>query len=635
MLENGSTLSPEELFQKGLKEKSIDSIKQAIYLGVDARAVILAIKANHSDSIQLFHRAGYDLNALIMTDSPMTTMSPMQWATMLGKEEIVQTLLNLGILVDKPLNSRGQTALHIACLYGQLPVVKTLVKAKANMRVADKEGVTPIFCAVYAEQIELFDYLLSLGISPDENLGALYGYMNLVDAAPVGRFQEHVKTKVGLNNEDLGKFSLALESLIGEALQQAKKENKNLLIALGEKHNNFKILQIEEVVFNIGRKLGINQVLFELPPGAEGVIKQGEMVKKLGMKAIGIDSPKDRNPGAIISSVWKRNQYMANQINLQNQNLISILGAAHLEGVLTDPQRKIDPDKFFIVPIHLGSLIAMDDISMFGAKYDKYLTRKLPYIGLSGFQKKSQNVIQVTQPCAISEVSSVLRKWNSNDFAPIVEEETKENEELISSEEMEEFKKDPEDVLLTGLVTEQIGLIRVAQSLGVSLVQALKSAIIRNNMSHHVRLLCQAGAHQLPCSGVSPLDVAVCTGNINAVRILLDTGVHVNSVIDEYGETALHIAARTNQLDIVKILIEEYYADQNIKANFDFTPLELAEQKGNASVVEYLQSASREILHSFKKQKLNPAIEISEKDLNTAGNAKIKTDDKQKPGQFI
>jgi hypothetical protein len=81
---------------------------------------------------------------------------------------------------------------------------------------------------------------------------------------------------------------------------------------------------------------------------------------------------------------------------------------------------------------------------------------------------------------------------------------------------------------------------------------------------------------------------AVRAGDVVKVRTILNAdGINVNSK-DNYGQTALHIAASRGLAEIVKLLITKG-ADPDIKDRAGKTPLILAEGKGHKEVAELLQ----------------------------------------------
>lgn len=87
-------------------------------------------------------------------------------------------------------------------------------------------------------------------------------------------------------------------------------------------------------------------------------------------------------------------------------------------------------------------------------------------------------------------------------------------------------------------------------------------------------------------------EIDMCTaaskGDVQTLRALASAADDVN-LGDYDSRTALHLAASTGQLDIVKILIEEFQADPSPKDRWGGTPLDDAMRQGRGYVVEYLK----------------------------------------------
>jgi len=74
-----------------------------------------------------------------------------------------------------------------------------------------------------------------------------------------------------------------------------------------------------------------------------------------------------------------------------------------------------------------------------------------------------------------------------------------------------------------------------------------------------------------------------------AVKLLLEAGADVNAA-GEYGETPLHCAASTGDLEMVKLLLEGGAKPEALDSEGK-TPADLAAARGNLEVLNYIRSA--------------------------------------------
>ena len=79
--------------------------------------------------------------------------------------------------------------------------------------------------------------------------------------------------------------------------------------------------------------------------------------------------------------------------------------------------------------------------------------------------------------------------------------------------------------------------------------------------------------------------------NIDVVKFLMSKGADVNAKSDEgWGWTPLHLAAAYNKnVEVAKFLVSQG-ANVDAKNNDDLTPFDLAKEKGNEEITEYLSS---------------------------------------------
>jgi len=97
----------------------------------------------------------------------------------------------------------------------------------------------------------------------------------------------------------------------------------------------------------------------------------------------------------------------------------------------------------------------------------------------------------------------------------------------------------------------------------------------------------KADIHAIDKSGSTALHAVAYAGNVAIANILVDKGADVNAK-DVHDGTPLHRATLKNKnIDIVKFLVSKK-ADIRAKNNNGKTPLDVAREKGNTEIAEYL-----------------------------------------------
>jgi ankyrin repeat protein len=85
------------------------------------------------------------------------------WAAETGNSSQVQALLHQGVPVDQRGGSMNETALMIAARHGNLGIVKTLLKAEANINARSRYGDTPLTAATYFCHPNVAEFLIEQG----------------------------------------------------------------------------------------------------------------------------------------------------------------------------------------------------------------------------------------------------------------------------------------------------------------------------------------------------------------------------------------------------------------------------------------------------------------------------------------
>ncbi len=105
-------------------------------------------------------------------------------------------------------------------------------------------------------------------------------------------------------------------------------------------------------------------------------------------------------------------------------------------------------------------------------------------------------------------------------------------------------------------------------------------------------------------SGDTALHLAAKGNKIQAVKLLLENEANVNAK-NKTSLTPLHMASVQGHLDTVKLLLD-YGADVNIQDHFGLTPLHMASQYGHVDVMEYLLVNGANVHAKTNDQGLTP-----------------------------
>jgi len=103
----------------------------------------------------------------------------------------------------------------------------------------------------------------------------------------------------------------------------------------------------------------------------------------------------------------------------------------------------------------------------------------------------------------------------------------------------------------------------------------------------------------------SSLPSSAETGDLEAVKVALDSGAEINTQNEILGDSALHIASSKGHLNIVEYLIEKN-ADCLLTNGTDMTPLHLAARDGQTHVVKFLLTK----LEKIPERVLNDIIHV-------------------------
>ena len=119
------------------------------------------------EAVKKFISDGADIN--MTDDKGNTALHISAWRRQL---RTVRVLLSLGCKNDVVNSAYQQTALHFACISGELRIVNELIRAGANPNLGDSHGYTAIHHSIQNGHSSLVAFLIGIGVdieSKDKN----------------------------------------------------------------------------------------------------------------------------------------------------------------------------------------------------------------------------------------------------------------------------------------------------------------------------------------------------------------------------------------------------------------------------------------------------------------------------------
>jgi ankyrin repeat protein len=157
---------------------------------------------------------------------------------------------------------------------------------------------------------------------------------------------------------------------------------------------------------------------------------------------------------------------------------------------------------------------------------------------------------------------------------------------------------DGQTLLISSIIQEEneITKLLILNKADVNIARRSKNGYINSPLSivaymgedSLLKILLEAGANPNPENGALPLWMASKNGCLGCVKLLLESGAHVDDQCPFEGGTALFMASQNGFLSIVDVLIESGADVNTIHSKNKSSPLFIAAQEGYLEIVQLL-----------------------------------------------
>jgi len=283
------------------------------------------------------------------------------------------------------------TNIHFAAIEGNIDELKRLLEDPKNLEETNIDGFTPLMYAIISNQKKAAELLVRAGANVDVLDSLQNDLVSLAKGTPI---LEYTKRICGLTPNTIHHLRQQFQAIIEREMRIAAEQNKQLLIILGETHYIYKILQIEKMIFQIAKNVGIDNLLVEQRPEVEDLYPSDAKGKKLGMNVVAIDH------SSLEATMEERNTQMTKAIFDANRSAVVRIGSDHLQGILEMPGNTdfacAFQQRFHRVPFNLSTI----------------LNNFTPPTTEAQFGNNENHTILVKQQ-GISRPEAALRRWNT------------------------------------------------------------------------------------------------------------------------------------------------------------------------------------------------------------------------------
>ncbi|XP_062537231.1 uncharacterized protein LOC134205710 [Armigeres subalbatus] len=559
-------------------------------------AICIAAEKGHTEIVKLLLSKGAKTNAL-----NEKWWTPLLIAASGGHSEIVISLIDAGANIELPEHIFGETAVHVAALYGKVDVLRILIEKKAEIDVRNSFGNTPLYFAASNGHTDVVDLLIEKGADTELTVqsngtamhaAAFYGEVEVLNALIAKKANIHAKDEYGWTP-------------LHTAAERGHLDAVNLLIEKGA--DTERSTESDGTAMHVAASKGRVDVLNTL------IAKDAKINAQNNKGWTPLHSAAENGHiDALILLIDKgADTELSKKSSGTAMHVAASNGNVDVLSTLIDKKAKIDAQDYYgWTPLHDAVQIGhIDSVNL--------LIGKGANMELS--MKCGRTAMHVAALYGRVEVLSAL-------IAKKAEIDARDNygctplhcaaqnghiEEVVllidKGANIELFNKSGKTAMHFAASNGRLDVLRTLIEKNAKVdaqdkygLTPFHSAAQNGHIDAVVLLINEGAKFELPekCNKTA-VHFAASTGRVDVLNILISKEAKIN-VQDKYGWTPLHYAAQNDHIDVVVMLIDNG-ADINLSKNCGKTAMHLAASNGRVNVLRTLIAREARIDAQDKK----------------------------------